>query len=231
MNSITFQDVYQTTTSRGDIKLGQRASTPDGRDWQYVFATTAVADSLVVNPTDVATSDLYSSSTDAQGRIVYATRAANSLTVGAYEDAWGIVDAGTGVGQTFKIRTNDATTFTLYPETALGTALAVADSDLSYINMNHVDPAAITSAIQMCQGFAQATFAASDYGWVLTNWVGRGIAGAARTVGAGLMSGDDTVGQVVKTVTAEGSFDAQNLGYTIIAGGTDAGFLMMATIR
>lgn len=230
MNSITFQDVYQTSTT-ANFKLGQRASTPDGREWQFVKAASALATSLAAVPDAVATSDLYSSATDQQGRIVFATRAANSLTVGQYEDAVGIVDAGTGVGQTFKIRTNNATTFTLYPETALGTALAVADSDLSYINMNLVDPSAITSGIQMCQGFAQATFASADYGWILTNGVGRAIAGAATTVGAGIQTGDDTVGQVIKTTTAEGSFDAQTLGYTVIAGGTDAGFLMMAIVR
>jgi len=230
MNSITFQDVYQTETA-GSFKLGQRGSTPDGREWQYVKAASALGDSLVAIPDAVATSDLYSSATDNQGRIVYLTRAANTLTVGQYEDAIGQVDAGTGVGQTFKIRTNDATTFTLYPETALGTALSVADSDLTYINMNFVDPAAVTSKIQMAQGIAQASFATSDYGWLLTNGVGRVLAGAALLTGTGFTTGDDTVGQVIRAVTATGPFDAQNLGYCIIAGAVDGGCTVMANIR
>lgn len=230
MNTVTFQDVYQTSTS-ANFKLGQRASTPDGREWQFVKAASTLANSLVAVPDAVATSDLYSSSTDSQGRIVYATRAANTFTVGQYEDAWGFVDAGTGVGQTFKIRTNDATTFTLYPETALTTALAVADSDLTYINMNLVDPAAVTSKIQMAQGIAQAAFAANDYGWLLTNGVGRVIAGAALLTGTGFTTGDDTAGQVIRAVTATGPFDAQNLGYCIVAGAVDGGCLVMTVIR
>jgi hypothetical protein len=230
MNQISFQDVYQTSTA-GSFKLGQRAMTPDGREWQYVKAAAAVGNSLVAVPDAVATSDLYSSSTDSQGRIVYATRAANTLTVGQYEDAWGFVDAGTGIGQTFKIRTNDATTFTLYPETALTTALAVADSDLTYISMNFVDPAAVTSKIQMAQGIAQASFATSDWGWLLTNGVGRVIAGAALLTGTGFTTGDDTAGQVIRAVTATGPFDAQNLGYCIVAGAVDGGQLVMTVIR
>jgi hypothetical protein len=230
MNPITFQDVYQTETA-GAVKLGQRGCTPDGREWQYVKAASALATSLVAVPDAVATSDLYSSSADSQGRIVYATRAANSLTVGQYEDGIGFVDAGTGVGQMFKIRTNDATTFTLYPENALSTALSVSDSDLTYINMNFVDPAAVTSKIQMAQGIAQATFAANEYGWLLTNGVGRVLGGAALLTGTGFTTGDDTAGQVIRAVTATGPFDAQNLGYCIIAGAIDGGQVVMTDIR
>jgi len=98
MNRISFQNVYQTITQRGEFKLGQRASTPDGREWRFVTSTT-LANGNIAIPAAVASSDLYSSSTDSQGRIVYATRAANSLTVGAFEDAIGVVDDGTGVGR------------------------------------------------------------------------------------------------------------------------------------
>jgi 5-hydroxyisourate hydrolase-like protein (transthyretin family) len=232
MNPISFQSVYQTITAAGEFKLGQRAVTPDGREWTFAKAQTAVAVALVAVPDAVASSDLYSSSTDSQGRIVYLTRAANSLTVGQYEDAIGVVDDGTGVGQTFKIRTNNATTFTLYPETALGTALAVADSDLTYISMSYLDPAAITDKVQMAQGIAQVSFAAADYGWILTNGTGRVKAGEALVVGKSFVTGDDTVGQVVKGTTAKGPFDEQSLGYAIVANAAaDQGALVMVVIR
>lgn len=231
MNQITFQDVYQTTTASGQFQLGQRAMTADGREWQFVKAQSTLANSLVAVPDAVASSDLYSSSTDSQGRIVYLTRAANSLTIGQYENGVGVVDEGTGVGQVFKIRTNDATTFTLFPDTALTTALSVADSDLTYISMSYVDPAAITSKKQMAQGIAQASFAAADFGWLLTNGTGRVIAGEALAVAAGFSTGDDTAGQVIKAVTAEGPFNAQNLGYAIVAGAIDGGHLVMAVVR
>lgn len=221
MTNISFQNVYQTITARGEFKLGQRAMTPDGREWQFCQASETIANSLAVIPAAVVDTDLWSSSTDNQGRIVYATRAANSLTVGAYEDAIGIVNEGTGAGQTFKIRTNNATQLTLYPETALTTALSVADSDLMYIGMSKVRPAAVTSKVQMCQGGNQVAFASGDYGWVLTNGDGRVLTGAALTIGAGFITGDDTAGQVIPATTNVGSLEQQTLGYAITAATTD----------
>jgi len=217
MNPITFQSVYNTTTARGQFKLGQKAMTPDGREWRYVLNGSTIANGNIVVPAAVGSADLWSSSTDNQGRIVYLTRAASTLTVGAYEDGVGVVDQGTGVGQTFKIRTNNATTFTLYPESALSTALAVASSDLTYINMGSVVIAAITSKLQMTQGAFQVAAAANDYGWVLTKGDGRAVAGEVLVVGANFVSGDDTTGQVLKGTAQRGGFDEQNLGYCIIA--------------
>lgn len=232
MNQISFQSVYGTTTARGEFKLGQRASTPDGREWQFIKANTAIATSLVAVPNAVTSADLWSSSTDNQGKIVYATRAASTMTVGEFEDAIGVVDDGTGKGQTFKVRTNNATTLTLYPETALGTALAVADSDITLMTMSECDPAAVTSKVQMAQGAPQVSLAASDYGWVLTNGDGRCIAGSTLVVGAGFTTGDDTVGQVIVGVTATGPYDAQNLGYAIVANSAaDMGALVRYNIR
>lgn len=232
MNVISFQNVYQTSTNRGTFKNGERAVTPDGREWVFGRAQSAVATSLVAVPDAVTTADLWSSSTDNQGRIVYLTRAASSMTTGQFEDGIGVVDQGTGVGQTFKIRTNNATTLTLYPETALTTALAVADSDLTYMTMSYWDAAAITSKVQMAQGVPQVSFAAADYGWALTEGDGRVVAGEVLVVGKDFTTGDDTVGQVVKGVTATGPFDAQSLGYCIIANdAADQGTLVRFEIR
>lgn len=226
MNQITFQDVYQTTTAQGQFDIGQRGSTPDGREWQYVKASTAIANTFACVPVAFTAQDLFSSSTDNQGRIVYLTRAASTFTVGQYAQGIGIVDAGTGSGQTFKIRTNNATTLTLQPETALTTALDVADSDLTFGVMSLVIPAAITSKLQMTQGGSQVSFSAGDYGWVLTNGDGRVMAGATLVVGAGFTTGDDTAGQVIAWAADETLEDAQNLGYAITVGAADAGALV-----
>lgn len=232
MNQISFQNVYQTTTAQGQFKRGERASTPDGREWVFGQAQSAVATSLVAVPDAVTTADLWSSSTDSQGRIVYLTRAASSMTTGQFANGIGVVDQGTGVGQTFKIRTNNATTLTLQPETALTTALAVADSDLTYIVMSYWDPAAITSKLQMAQGCPQVSFAAADYGWALTEGDGRVVAGEVLVVGASFVTGDDTVGQVLKGTTAKGPFDEQSLGYCVIANdAADQGTLVRFEIR
>lgn len=232
MNQISFQNVYQGSTNRGTFKLGQRAMTPDGREWVFVKANTAVATSLVAVPDAVTSADLWSSSTDNQGRIVCLTRAASTMTTGAFEDAIGVVDDGTGVGQTFKVRTNNATTITLYPETALGTALSVADSDITLRTMSEVDPAAITSKLQSAQGAPQVSLAASDYGWLLTNGDGRVLAGNALVVGVDFTTGDDTVGQVVVGVTGDEPFEIQNLGYALVANAAaDQGALVRFNIR
>jgi len=232
MNQISFQNVYQTITQRGEFKLGQRAVTPDGREWQFVRANEALVNSNAVVPVAATAADLWSSSTDSQGRIVYLTRAASSMTVGAFEDAIGLVDDGTGEGQTFKIRTNSATTLTLYPETALATALSVSDSDLTFIGMSQVEKAAVTSKLQMCQGSVQVGFASGDYGWALTAGDGRATPGNTLVVGAGFATGDDTEGQVVVAVTNTGTLEFQNLGYAIVANsGADVSTLVRWFVR
>lgn len=217
MNQISFQSVYQVITQRGEFKLGQRAVTPDGREWKFVKNGSTIANGNIVVPAAVTSADLWSSSSDSQNRKVYATRAASTMTVGAFEDAIGTVDQGTGAGQTFKIRTNSATTLTLYPETAFTTALAVADSDLTFIGMADVVIAAVTDKVQMTQGAFQLTAASGDYGWILTKGDGRVLAGEVLVVGKSFVSGDDTTGQVLKGTTAKGDFDEQSLGYCIIA--------------
>lgn len=232
MNQISFQSVYQTSTNRGTFKLGQRAMTPDGREWQFVKNNSTIANGNIVVPNTVTSADLWSSSTDNQGLIVYATRAASAMTTGAYEDAIGVVDDGTGVGQTFKIRTNNPTTLTFYPETALTTALAVGSSDLTFIGMSDVVIAAITSKVQMTQGAFQVAATSGDYGWILTDGDGRAIAGEVLTVGCSFVSGDDTTGQVLKGTTAKGPFDEQSLGYCIVANaGADQGTLVRYFVR
>lgn len=227
MNQVTFQNVYQTITSRGEFKLGERGMTPDGREWKFVKNNSTIALGNIVIPNTVSSADTWSSSTDNQGRIVYLTDTGSSLTVGAYEDAIGVVDDGTGVGQTFKIRTNNATTLTLYPETALATALSVVDSDLTWIGMANVIIAAVTSKVQMTQGAFQVSASSGDYGWVLQQGDGRAVAGEVLVVGESFVSGDDTAGQVLKGTTAKGPFDEQALGYCIVANaGADQGTLV-----
>lgn len=232
MNKISFQSVYQTITGRGEFKLGERAMTPDGREWQFIKAASAIGNSLIAVPDAVTSADTWSSSTDNQGRIVYLSDSGSSFTIGEFEDGIGVVDDGTGKGQTFKIKTNNATELTLYPETALGTALDVADSDVTIMTMSECDPAAVTSKIQMAQGAAQTAFTAGDYGWILTNGDGRCVAGNTLVVGAGFTTGDDTVGQVVVGVTAKGYYDGQNLGYAIVANAAaDMGALVRYFVR
>jgi|TARA_R100001530_G_scaffold2201_4_gene3694 hypothetical protein len=217
MNQITFQDVLQTTTVRGAFKLGERATTPDGREWVYVKANSLLALGSIAVPDAVTAVDACSSSQDNQSRNRFITKASAGWTVGQFEDAWGVVDDGTGAGQVFKIQTNSVDTLTLYPEYALSTALSVSDSDITIRTMAEVDKAAITSKVQQAVGVAQVAFAASEYGWLLTNGEGGILVGEVLTIGAGVTTGDDTTGQGQKAITAEGPFDAQLIGISLVA--------------
>jgi hypothetical protein len=231
MNQITFQDVNQSSTS-ASFKKGQRGQTPDGREWVYVKAQSAVTAFTVVVPDAVTAVDTVSSSTDALGRIVYITKAAAGWTVGQFEDAIGVVDDGTGVGQVFKIRANTATTLELYPESALVTALSVVDSDITIRTMAEVDMAAVTVKVQSAVGIAQIAIAAGSYAWVLTNGDGGVFAGEVLTVGGGFTTGDNTIGYVQKNVATETSITAQYLGFCLVANaGADQETLVRVDIR
>lgn len=216
MNQITFQNVYQTATSPC-FKIGERAQTPDGREWVYVKSSAVLAKGNVAIQGAVVAVDTVSSAADALGRIVYITKASAGWTYGAYEDDIVVVDDGTGKGQTAKIKTNTSDTLELYPETALATALSVVDSDITIVRPSHVTIAAVTSMVQGAIGIAQVAFAANDYGWLLTNGDGCVLTGETLVVGKGFATGDDTTGQVVVLATTEGGFDAQDLGIAWVA--------------
>jgi hypothetical protein len=231
MNQISFQTATQVSTSQA-FKLGQRAMTPDGREWQYIKAVSAIAKGNAVVPNAVVSVDLVSSSTDSLGRRVFITKASAGWTVGQFEDGIGVVDDGTGVGQTFKIKSNSTDTLELYPESALATALSVVDSDITIMTMSYVTKSAVTSKLQMCQGISQVAFATGDFGWALTDGDGAVITGNTLVVGAGFTTGDDTVGQVIVSVITEAPLTAQNLGYDIVANAAaDQSALVRAFIR
>jgi hypothetical protein len=217
MNQVSFQSVRQTTTAQGAFKPGQRVALPDGSEWVYVKADSVLAKGSVAVPDAVVSVDTVSSSQDSQGRNVYITEASAGWTAGKYAEGWVYVDSGTGRGQVAKIKDNTADTLELYPEFALSTALSVADSDITIRTPYLVDKAAVTSAKQEAVGIAQVAFSAGDYGWLQTKGDGAVLAGEALSVGAGFTTGDDTTGQVIKAVTAEGPFDNQNLGYCRVA--------------
>jgi hypothetical protein len=232
MNQISFQNVYQTITQAGQFKLGQRAMTPDGREWVFVKTSGVIGKNLIAIPNTVTTLTTLSSSTDNQGRIVYLTDTDASLTIGAFQDGIGLVNTGTGTGQNFKIQTNSATVITLYPETALSTALAVGSSGVALRTMSDVIVAAVTSKIQQAVGATQVAFASGDYGWLITEGDGGVVAGEALTIGGSFVTGDDTAGQVVKGTTAKGEFDEQTLGFAIVANSAaDVGALVRFNIR
>lgn len=231
-NQISFQNVYQTITERGEFPVGQRASTPDGREWVFVNAAGIIGKNLMAIPNTVTTLTTLSSSTDNQGRIVYLTDTDATLTTGAFQDGIGLVNTGTGSGQGFKIKTNTATVITLYPENALTTALSVSDSGVALKTMSRVLVSAITSKIQQAVGATQVAFASGDYGWLLTEGDGTVVAGEVLIIGSNFVTGASTAGEVLKGTTAKGPFDEQNLGIALVANsGSDLGALVRFEVR
>lgn len=220
MLQISFQDAFASTTAQGNIKVGQRASTPDGNEWVYAKASGTIGQFNAAIPNTAVAFDTASSSTDQQGRIVYITEASAGWTVGAYANYWGVVDDGTGVGQRFRVKTNSTDTLTLYPEYALSTALAVADSDITLRSQEaSTIIAAVTSKIQNTIGICQTNggVASGDFYWLLTQGYGAVRAGEALTVGGGFTTGDDTAGQVINNDATESAVTAQILGRALVA--------------
>lgn len=230
MNQISFQNVKQTSTVPA-FKLGQRAQTPDGREWVYVKASAAWSAGHVVVPaatTSVGTT--ISSSQDAQGRNVYITKASAGWTVGAFADGYVHIDGGTGTGQVAKIKDNTTDTLELYPEDALGTALST-DSTMEIWTQFLGRKAVITTKIQNATGVSQIAFASADFGWVLTRGIGMVVAGEVLTAGGSFVTGDDTAGEVVKGTTAKGAFDEQTIGVCINPNSAaDVGALVFVTL-
>ena len=233
MLKISFQDAFQTTTSQGQIKVGQTAVTPDGNTWVYGKAGGAIAAFKVAIPNADVAFDTASSSSDNQDRRVYITEASAGWTVGAYANYWGVVDDGTGVGQRFRVQTNSTDTLTLYPEYALSTALSVSDSDITLsAGPASVIIAAITSKIQNSIGIAQTAFASGEYGYLLTKGYGSVFAGEVLTKGGGFTTGDDTTGQVINNDATESAITAQILGRTLVANaGADQAALVFANVQ
>lgn len=229
MRNITFQDVLQTVTAPFAL-LGERARTPDGREWVYQKANEALSLGHVVVPVANVDVDTVSSSADGDGSIIYVTEASAGWTVGAYADSFILVDDGTGEGQHAKVRTNTVDTLILYKEYALATALAVGDSDIFIYRKGIGEKAAITDKTQQAVGAAQVAFASADYGWVLAGGPGVAIAGEVLTERASVVTGDDTEGEILKGTTAKGEFDEQTVGICVGANTTaDKGALIVFT--
>jgi len=221
MKNITFQSVFSTPS----VKMGnfnEKGLTPDGRVWEYLKTTEAVSQYMVVsNPanTDVDTVSSAASPSDS-AKYIYITEGSAGWTVGAYQDHWILVDAGTGEGQLGKVKDNSADTLELYFEHAFTTALAVADSDIVIRHYPDAEKVAITVEETPVKGVAQVAFASGDHGWFLQRGIGGVLAGEAITINIGITPGDNTEGTAIKSTTAEGAFDANCFARCLVANGS-----------
>ena len=222
MKIITFQSTFDTPT----VKMGnmnEQGQTPDGRIWEYLKATEIITKYMVVaNPVNTTVATV-SSSQNGQSQNVYITEASAGWTVGAYQDHWLLVNAGTGVGQVAKIKDNTADTLELYTDYALATALAVADSGIAIRHEPDAEKTPISTLLTPMKGVAQVTFAADDYGWFLKKGIGGVSGGAAMTINTIISPGDDTEGYAITIPVAAGDEFGEYsvVGRVLVANTTD----------
>jgi len=228
MVSVSFQDVLQTSENPNQV-LGTCYQTPDGSSWMYTKLNEACSKGHVVSPVSNTGVDTVSSSTDQDGNRIYVTEGSAGWTVDQFANAWLVVDDGTGSGQVAKIKSNTSDTLELYKEWALGSALSVSDSDITISRIKALsEKIPVTTTTTPCIGAAQVAFAQNEYGYVLKKGVGKVIGGEAITAEKNFTPGDDTEGQVILGVTAEGEFDANTIGQSLAANGSaDEGFLAL----
>lgn len=215
MKLLTFQDVLQTSTT-AQAKLGEKAATPDGRRWVYAKANEALTKfHLAISAANTAVTNVTSSGTNNDGQIVYITKSAAGWTVGAFQNAWGVVNDDTAEGQVFKVKDNSATVLELFPEYALGTALD-ATSDIVLVTPLLVRKVLVTALLQQCQGFAQVAFASADYGWLLQDGIGGVLPGTVLVQDEYITPGDDTAGEVVGITNGETIDDVSLVGRCVV---------------
>lgn len=203
MKQITFQSVFDTPSVKLSNLNGQ-GQTPDGRIWEYLYATEIITKHMVVSNPANTTVTTVSSSQNAASQNVFITEASAGWTVGAYEDHWVAVNTGTGTGQIAKIKGNTTDTLELYVDYALATALAVADSGIAIRHEPDAEKTPITTLLTPMKGVAQVTFASGDYGWFLKKGIGGVLGGAAMTINTMISPGDDTEGTAITIPTAAG---------------------------
>ena len=200
-----------------------------GTEWVFVeFSEDLTRGLLVQPPADVAV-DLCATNADAvtgpDGE-TYATAqvitpgTSPAWLPGVYAGCLGIVDAGTGIGQGFRIRTNTVTS--LYLEEALGIALAVGDSDITILNQGLYKDVikAANNIMAPALGSVQVTIVAATtpYGWILRKGAGYGI--LTTTSGAvvgSLVTPSTTAGELLQapnTTTVPENIVGQLLTYS-----------------
>lgn len=216
MKNITFQSVFDTPTVKM-ANMNEHGQTPDGRIWEYLYATEAITKHMVVSNPANTTVTTVSSASNGDSQVVFITEASAGWTVGAYQDHWVAVNTGTGTGQIAKIKDNTADTLELYTNYALSTALAVATSGIAIRHEPDAEKVPITTLVTPLKGVAQVSFASGDYGWFLKRGIGGVLAGEAITINVTCGPGDDTEGTVEICDTTQGLFDTAVVGRCLVA--------------
>lgn len=181
-------------------QLGSEIGTADGRSFRYCknSSTALVAGDLQQGPAIVANHQGVVIATTAAGSTsVTVTLGATAATANQYAGGYLIVDAGTGAGLTYLIKSHPAAsasaTLVLTLSEPIKVATAVADSTGCLIpNPFNAPVISATAQTGTAVGVAPIALPASEFGWLQTKGI-CGVradetfaAGAALTIGTGV---------------------------------------------
>lgn len=184
--------------------LGQEATDLNGRQYRYVKAGGAVAaGGLVVAAANTA-NHIGARATNSAAigdEVIEVTVGATAVTEDQYKGGTIVINAGTGIGQQFRIKGNTAAsssgTTKVYIEGAVKVALSSSDSKAHLLpnKFNGVTTSA-TAALRRV-GVAHVALASGEYGWVGTRGVfGVLVEGSAVAIADPVIPSATTAGAV-----------------------------------
>ena len=200
------QSIYAESSTQVHT-IGTRLALGDGRVFYYAkWGGTMVAGQLAAAAQQTAAHHNLVTALNPVGTRTYTvTLATTAATADMYKDGTLIVIAGTGIGQTYKIKSNPAQTsttgtlaLTLYDELVVATAVADSKTDLFPNMFNGVTHSA-TQALKKI-GVPLIAGTSGYFGWLQTWGLCGVFAGDTAANGTLLMSGD-TAGE---TLTQDG---------------------------
>lgn len=186
--------------------LGELAVTNDGRKFRYVLngGVAMIPGSLYMSPVVVANHQNMATATAAIGaKTISVTLGATAVTANQYRGAYLVINAGTGLGLSYKIASHPAaalsTAVVLTLEDPIITATAVADTKSCLIYSPFQGVIASVNTAKPA-GVAVYAVAANEYGWLQTHGVCSGLNQAATAVNLGLAA--STTSGAMETVAA-----------------------------
>lgn len=222
---LTQSDIYD----KGTVQLhplGQEGTDEVGRQYRYGKAGGTITAGQILCVAGNTANHVGARATNSAAvgdQEIQVTVGATAVTAGQYQGGVIVINAGTGIGQQFKIKGNTAAassgTTTVYIEGKVGVALSSSDSKADlYPNKFNGLTASNTLLLRRCAVAVQG-FSSGEYGWFATRGVfGVLIEGAAVGLADPVIPSATTAGAVEGIGTA--AVTDQVVGYAIKAGTT-----------
>ncbi len=222
---LTQSDIFDVGTTQLH-PLGQEGVDEIGRTFRYAKAGGACAAGVIVIAPDNTANHVGARATNSAAigdESIQVTVGATAVTEDQYKGGLIVINAGTGIGQQFKIKGNTAAgsagTTTVYIEGSVKVALSSSDSkaDLYPNKFNGVTTS--TTLLKRRVGVVHRALASGEYGWIGT----RGVFGVL-VEGSAVGLADPVIPSATTDGAVEGIGSAavtdQVCGYAIKAGTT-----------